>query len=61
MLVSVLSRTKQKQNGIKKTGGNTMAQKKNKTKNKTLQIVVRCIIAVLLCAVLYTAVFFVAV
>ena len=30
-------------------------------KNKTLQIVVRCIIAVLLCAVLYTAVFFVAV
>ena len=29
--------------------------------NKTLQIVVRCIIAVLLCAVLYTAVFFVAV
>ena len=30
-------------------------------KNKTLQIVVRCIIAVLLCAVLYTAVFFVVV
>lgn len=30
-------------------------------KNKMLQIVVRCIIAVLLCAVLYTAVFFVAV
>ena len=30
-------------------------------KNKTLQIVVRCIIAVLLCAVLYTAVFFAAV
>ena len=30
-------------------------------KNKTLQIVVRCIIAVLLCAVLYTAVVFVAV
>ena len=30
-------------------------------KNKTLQIVVRCIIAVLICAVLYTAVFFVAV
>ena len=30
-------------------------------KNKTLHIVVRCIIAVLLCAVLYTAVFFVAV
>ena len=30
-------------------------------KNKILQIVVRCIIAVLLCAVLYTAVFFVVV
>ena len=30
-------------------------------KNKTLQIVVRCIIAVLLCAVLYTAVVFVVV
>lgn len=38
-----------------------MAQKKNKKKNKTLQIVVRCMIAVLICAVLYTAIFFVAV
>lgn len=36
-------------------------QKQNKKKNKTLQIVVRCIIAVLICAVLYTAIFFVAV
>lgn len=29
--------------------------------NKTLQIVVRCIIAVLLCAILYTAMFFIVV